>query len=275
MKPAAFGYVAASSIDEAIALHAAASGGARYLAGGQSLIAALNFRLDAPSLLIDIGRIGDLKGVRLEGGVIVIGAMTSHAEIARDPLIARHLPLIAEAVAEVAHPAIRNRGTFGGSIALADPAAEMPACALALAAVMVVRGPAGERQIAADAFFLGSYETAMDPGELLIRIEIPIPNADAGHVFAEIARRRGDYAMAGLAMLRGPSLRLVWFAISDRPVRALAAEAALRAGQDAEAVVALATEGVQVFGDTNASAPMKRHLAGHLLTKALRGRPRP
>jgi carbon-monoxide dehydrogenase medium subunit len=271
MKPAVFDYVAATSVEQAVALHASAADAARYLAGGQSLLAALSFRLDAPTLLIDIGRITELKGVRRDGDCIVIGSTTCHAEILRDPLIARHLPLIAKAVAEVAHPAIRNRGTFGGSIALADPAAEMPACALALSAVMVVQGPGGERRIAADAFFLGSFDTALQPGELLTRVEIPIPPAGTRHGFAEIARRRGDYAMAGLAMMHGPKPRIVWFALSDRPVRARAAEAALEAGKDDDDVAARATEGIPVFGDTNATEAMKRHLARQLLARTLRG----
>jgi carbon-monoxide dehydrogenase medium subunit len=271
MKPAVFDYVAATSVEQAVALHASAADAARYLAGGQSLLAALSFRLDAPTLLIDIGRITELKGVRRDGDCIVIGSTTCHAEILRDPLIARHLPLIAKAVAEVAHPAIRNRGTFGGSIALADPAAEMPACALALSAVMVVQGPGGERRIAADAFFLGSFDTALQPGELLTRVEIPIPPAGTRHGFAEIARRRGDYAMAGLAMMHGPKPRIVWFALSDRPVRARAAEAALEAGKDDDDVAARATEGVPVFGDANATEAMKRHLARQLLARTLRG----
>lgn len=271
MKLAAFDYVAAKSVEQAVALHASAADAARYLAGGQSLLAALSFRLDAPTLLIDIGRIAELKGVRRDGDCIVIGTTTCHAEIARDPLIGRHLPLIAEAVAEVAHPAIRNRGTIGGSIALADPAAEMPACALALSAMMVVQGPEGERRIAADAFFLGSYETAMQPGELLTRVEIPIPPTSSRHGFAEIARRRGDYAMAGLAMMHGPKPRIVWFALSDRPVRARAAEAALEAGKDGDDVAARATEGVPVFGDANATEAMKRHLARQLLARKVRG----
>ena len=271
MKPAVFDYVAATSVEQAVALHASAADAARYLAGGQSLLAALSFRLDAPTLLIDIGRITELKGVRRDGDCIVIGSTTCHAEILRDPLIARHLPLIAKAVAEVAHPAIRNRGTFGGSIALADPAAEMPACALALSAVMVVQGPGGERRIAADAFFLGSFDTALQPGELLTRVEIPIPPAGTRHGFAEIARRRGDYAMAGLAMMHGPKPRIVWFALSDRPVRARAAEAALEAEKDDDDVAARATEGVPVFGDANATEAMKRHLARQLLARTLRG----
>ena len=271
MKPAVFDYVAATSVEQAVALHASAADAARYLAGGQSLLAALSFRLDAPTLLIDIGRITELKGVRRDGDCIVIGSTTCHAEILRDPLIARHLPLIAKAVAEVAHPAIRNRGTFGGSIALADPAADMPACALALSAVMVVQGPEGERRIAADAFFLGSFETALQPGELLTRVEIPIPPAGTRHGFAEIARRRGDYAMAGLAMMHGPKPRIVWFALSDRPVRARAAEAALEAEKDDDDVAARATEGIPVFGDANATEAMKRHLARQLLARTLRG----
>jgi carbon-monoxide dehydrogenase medium subunit len=269
MKPAEFDYVRAASVEEAVALHQAAAD-ARYLAGGQSLLAALNFRLDAPGLLIDIGQIAALRGIRREADSIHIGAMTRHAEVARDPLIARHLPLLAEAVAHVAHPAIRNRGTIGGSIALADPAAEMPACALALSAVLHLQGPAGQRTVLADDFFLGLYETALSPGEMLTGLSVPVPATGARHGFAELARRRGDYAMTGLAMMAGPAPRVVWFALSDRPVRARAAEAALDAGHEVAAVAALATEGIAVLGDLNASEDAKRHYAAVLLARVLR-----
>lgn len=268
MKPAAFDYVRAASVDDAVA-HYLGSDDARYLAGGQSLLAALNFRLDAPGLLIDLGGIDALRGIRLQGESMIIGALTCHANVARDPLVARHLPLLAQAAGHIAHPAIRNRGTLGGSIALADPASEMPACALALSAVLHVQGPDGVRTIRADDFFLGMYETALVPGEVLTAVEYPLPATSAAHAFAELARRKGDYAMTGLALVTGPAPRIVWFALSDRPIRARAAEAALAAGEGRDAVVALATEGIEVLGDLNAPEAMKQHYARILLSRLL------
>ncbi len=267
MKSNAFAYARATTVDEALRLHAEAGDDARYLAGGQSLLAALNFRLDEPSTLIDIGPIAQLRGVTLTQNRLRIGALTCHADVLTNPLIAHHLPLMTQAMGYVAHPAIRNRGTFGGSIALADPAAEMPACCLALGAAMVVHGPSGERVISADDFFLGLYETALAPGELLVAVEIPLPAAGSRHAFGEFARRHGDYAMAGLALMRGPEgTRVVYFGLSDRPVRSLAAEAALSAGEDC---VELAAEGLNIYGDLNASAATKRHYARVLLRRAL------
>jgi carbon-monoxide dehydrogenase medium subunit len=269
MKPPAFHYVRPETVAEAVAAHAAA-GDARYLAGGQSLLAALNLRLDSPDLLIDISRIAALRGVRREGDRIVIGAMTRHAEIAADPLVSRYLPLLVQAVGHVAHPAIRNRGTIGGSLALADPAAEMPACALALSANLEVAGPRGTRTIAGDEFFRGTYQTALTEGEILTAIVIPIPDSAARPGFAELARRKGDYAMTGLAMMAGPAPRIVWFALSDRPVRALRAEAALAEGKGAGIVADLATSGISVTSDQNASPDVKRHYARVLLSRALK-----
>lgn len=272
MKSNAFAYARATTVDEALRMHAEAGDGARYLAGGQSLLAALNFRLDEPPALIDIGPIAALRGITLQGDTLHgdrlrIGALTRHAEVLEDPLIARHLPLIAVAMGWVAHPAIRNRGTFGGSVALADPAAEMPACCLALGAEMVIAGPGGERRILADDFFVGLYETALEAGELLLAVEIPLPAPGARHAFCELARRHGDYAMAGLAMMRGPDMaRVVFFGLSDRPVRSPAAEAAILAGGDAPAVAA---EGLDIYGDLNADEETKRHYAGVLLRRAL------
>ncbi|MEY3308001.1 MAG: hypothetical protein RLZZ413_2039 [Pseudomonadota bacterium] len=268
MKPAAFDYVRVDSVDAAVAQYTW-SGDARYLAGGQSLLAALNFRLDTPGLLIDISRIDALRGIRAQDDAVIIGAMTCHAEVARNPLVARHLPLLAEAARHIAHPAIRNRGTIGGSIALADPASEMPACAVALSATLHIQGLNGTRTIAADHFFLGMYETALNAGEILTQIEFPCPAVPADFGFAEIARRKGDYAMTGLALVTGPDPRIVWFALSDRPLRARAAEAALAAGAGLDAVVALATEGIEVLGDLNATDHMKQHYARVLLTRLL------
>ena len=269
MKTNAFAYARAASVEEALSLHAAAGEGARYVAGGQSLMAALNFRLDEPTALIDISRIAALRGIAATGDTLTIGALTRHAEVLSHPLIARHTPLIAQAMHAVAHPAIRNRGTFGGSVALADPAAEMPACCLALNASMVIAGPAGQRRVPADAFFLGLYETALAPGEILTAVEIPLPDATARHGFAELARRHGDYAMTGLALMRGPGwARVAFFGLSDRPVRSPAAEAAIAAGTDPAPV---ATDGIEVFGDLNASAETKRHYAAVLLRRTLAG----
>jgi len=271
MKTNAFAYARAGSVAEARRLFEQAGDGARYLAGGQSLMAALNFRLDEPSALIDLGGIADLRGVVRDGDVIRIGALTRHAEVLSDPLIGKHLPLIAQAMRHVAHPAIRNRGTFGGSVALADPAAEMPACCLALGAQMVIEGDDGTRRVPADDFFLGLYETALEPGEVLVAVDIPVPEAGARHGFGELARRHGDYAMAGVALMVGPGSgwsRVAFFGLSDRAVRSAAAEAAIVAGQDPGAV---ATDGLDIYPDLNADQATKRHYASVLLRRALAG----
>jgi aerobic carbon-monoxide dehydrogenase medium subunit len=179
MKPAAFDYVRAASVDDAVA-HYLGSDDARYLAGGQSLLAALNFRLDAPGLLIDLGGIDALRGIRLQRESMIIGALTCHANVARDPLVARHLPLLAQAASHIAHPAIRNRGTLGGSIALADPASEMPACALALSAVLHVQGPDGARTISGPTISsLACMKPHLVPGEVLTAVEYPLPATSA------------------------------------------------------------------------------------------------
>lgn len=267
MKASDFDYVRVTSVEDAVALMASSDGEARFLAGGQSLIPALNFRLDRPGLLIDLNAIPALSGIRRDGDHIVIGAVTRHAEVARHPLIAAHLPLLTEAVQHVAHAAIRNRGTFGGSLALADPSAEMPACALALNAVIHVRGPGGPRQIPVDAYFEGSYATAVAPGELLTEVHIPLPATGARHGFAELTRRRGDYAMAGLALMTGPTPRVVWFGLSDRPLRDTAAEAALALGPQAAAAAAL--EGIDVWGDLHNTPDTKTHLARVMLRRVL------
>lgn len=272
MKTNAFAYHRAASVEEALSLYAAAGEDARYLAGGQSLMAALNFRLDEPSALIDISRIAALRGIAISGSAIRIGAMTRHAEVASHAGLATHLPLISEAIRHVAHPAIRNRGTFGGSVALADPAAEMPACVLALGGKIEIAGADGMRQVAADDFFLGIYETALQPGELLTAVDLPVPLPGSRYGFAELARRHGDYAMAGLCLMVAPgrtAARVVFFGISDRPVRAHTAEAAIAAGALPAEVAALATEDIEVFGDINAAEATKRHYAATLLRREL------
>lgn len=276
MKTNAFAYQRPDTAEEAVRLAAEGGDGARFIAGGQSLLAALNFRLDEPEALIDISRIATLRGIERREDRLLIGALTRHAEVAASPEIARDLPLIARAMREVAHPAIRNRGTFGGSLALADPAAEMPACALALDAIMHVLSPEGRRQVPAAEFFCGMYETALEPGELLTGVEIPLPEPGARHGFSELARRHGDYAMAGLAMMIGPRsggapswARVAFFGLSDCPARSAAAEAAILSGAPPEDCAAKACEGIEVFGDLNADEATKRHYAEVMLRREL------
>ncbi len=270
MKASAFAYRRAESAEHAVALFAEAGDGAQYLAGGQSLVPTLNFRLGQPGTLIDLTRIGALKGVSEAKGSVRIGALTTHAEVARNAVVRDSLPLVAEAYSHVAHPAIRNRGTIGGSIALGDPASEMPACMLALGATIHLLGHGGARTVAADDFYHGLYDNALEEGDLVTAIEVPVPAAGSRHAFAELARRHGDYAMAGLAMTASDGrARIAFFGISDRAVRSPAAEEAFAAGATPADCAARATEGLDVFGDLNAGESTKRHLAGVLLKRAL------
>ncbi|MBV8166812.1 MAG: FAD binding domain-containing protein, partial [Alphaproteobacteria bacterium] len=236
MKPAPFDYAKPGSLAEAVTLLARHGDQARVLAGGQSLIATLNMRLSQPQLLVDINGLDELARITLDGAVLRLGALVRHATLETDALVARHAPLLAAAVPHIAHPAIRNRGTIGGSLAFADPAAELPACAVALDARLMLTGPAGARTVAARDFFTGLYETALRPGELVTAIEIPVAAPGAQHGFDELARRHGDYAMVGLAaqaLCAGKALsalRLVFFAAGTGPVVAERAAAALAGG---------------------------------------------
>src|SRR6202521_1085349 len=229
MKASAFSYVRATSVVNALELLVAHGDKAKVLSGGQSLMPAMNLRLISPELIVDIGEIAELRGIVVSGDVTTIGALTRHVDLARSPEIAAHAPLLTEAIAHVAHPAIRNRGTLGGSLAHADPASELPACMVALNATIIVRGQTAERRIAAVDFFKGVYETALSAQELLIAVELPVARKNSAHFFFEFARRHGDYAIAGLAaqaIVQGEGfaeLRPVFFAVGDRPVLASAA----------------------------------------------------
>jgi aerobic carbon-monoxide dehydrogenase medium subunit len=279
VKAPRFSYVRAESVAHAVQLLAEHGEEARVLAGGQSLMPALNMRLSQPRLLVDINRLEALAGVALENGQVRIGTLTRHAEVARSPLIARHLPLIAEAMPHVAHVAVRNRGTFGGSLALADPAAEMPACALALDATLVVESVRGRREIAARDYFKGLYETERRPDELLIEARIPAMRPDTVPVFLELARRHGDFALAGLAFavrLRNGHVedgRLVYFASEDRPVLAAGALAAIRgrplSDESREAAVAALAGDLDPMSSPQGSARMRLHLQRVLTRRAL------
>jgi aerobic carbon-monoxide dehydrogenase medium subunit len=268
VKPAPFAYKKARSLDEAVALLGEKD--ARLLAGGQSLIATLNMRLSAPNLLIDINGLTDLNGISVNGDAVDIGALARHAQAERSDVIAKHAPLIARAMPHIGHPAIRNRGTLGGSIAFADPAAELPACLLALDGEIEATGPKGKRTVKAQDFFKGLFETALAPHEVLTAIRVPAANKDTRVGFAELARRHGDYAIVGLAASAradGKGLadvRLAYFGIGSTPVRAKKAETALASGNIDAAVAAL---DLDPNDDVQATAKVKKHLAGVLLRR--------
>ena len=269
MKPAPFRYEKARTLDHAIELIA---DDARLLAGGQSLIATLNMRLSHPALLVDINGIDGIDGITLKGSQLQIGALTRHAQAERSAEVARHAPLIALAMPHIGHPAIRNRVTVGGSIAFADPAAELPACLVALDGEVDLAGPQGRRTVKADDFFKGLFETALTPREVLTSIRVPAAGANTRVGFAEFARRHGDYAMAGLAACaradgkRLGDVRLAYFGVGTKPVRARQAEAALSGG-DIEAAVGALGSDLDPPDDVQASGAVKRHLAGVLLRR--------
>ena len=268
MKPAPFAYAKARSLDHAIALLDGAPE-ARVLAGGQSLMPALNMRLSAPPLLVDINGVSELARIAQPNGQIELGGLVRHAQAEHSQDVARLAPLLSKAIPHIAHPAIRNRGTIGGSIALADPAAELPACLLALGGEIEIAGRAGRRTVAADTFFKGLFETALAPGEIISAIRIPVAQPRDRFGFAELARRHGDYALVGLAAAardEPPAIRLAYFGVGTTPVRARTAETAL-AGGDLDAAVAALAGDLEPNGDVHASAAAKRHLAAVLLRR--------
>jgi len=273
LKPAAFAYAKARSLEDAVAQLAAHRGEAKLLAGGQSLIATLNMRLSSPSLLVDINDVPGLDGVRVKNGMVEIGALTRHVTLERSADIARHAPLVALAMPHIAHPAIRNRGTIGGSLAYADPAAELPACLVALDGEIDITGPNGKRTVKAADFFKGLFETALGPHDILTAIRVPAANAETRVAFAELARRHGDYALVGLAAAAKASatalseVRLCYFGVGATPVRAQKAEAALARGSVDDAVKALDLDPPD---DIQATGAVKKHLAGVLLRRVAR-----
>jgi aerobic carbon-monoxide dehydrogenase medium subunit len=270
VKPAPFAYTRAKTLKEAVTLLAKHKDDARLLAGGQSLIATLNMRLSAPDLLIDINGIKNLNGIAKKGKYVEIGALARHSQVERSDVIAKHAPLIALAMPHIGHPAIRNRGTFGGSIAFADPAAELPACLLALGGEIDIAGPRGKRKVKADAFFKGLFETALRPQEMITAVRVPAADKATRVGFAELARRHGDYAIVGLAAnarsngKRLADVRLAFFGVGNTPVRPRKAEAALASGDIDAAVKAL---DLDPNDDVQATAKTKKHLAGVLLRR--------
>ncbi|RVU49672.1 FAD binding domain-containing protein [Rubrivivax rivuli] len=280
MKSPAFDYVRASSPQHALQLMAEHGDNARLLAGGQTLLATLNMRLSQPALLVDIGGLTQLAGIAVQGSMLRIGAMTRHVEVEESPLVAQHAPLLAQAAPHIAHRAIRNLGTFGGALAYADPAAEWPACVVALGGTLVLLGASGERRVAAADFFQGLFTTARRDDELLVACELPLVAPGQRHHFSELARRHGDYAIAGLAAcatVQGAQLsdvRLAFLSLGDRPVRARAAEAVLAAGpltpaRLEQADAALRAE-LQPFADLTHSAAAKTQMAATLMRRAVK-----
>src|SRR5882672_5873290 len=280
MKAPRFAYARPASLAEALALLDKHKDEARVLAGGQSLVPMMNFRVAAPKVLVDINRITSLAGIKVTKSFVRIGALTRHVELERSADVSKHLPLVAAAMPHIAHPAIRNRGTFGGSCALADPAAELPACALALGATFVVAGKKGERRVAAEDFFKGLYSTTLKEGELLVAAEFPLPKPGYASGFGELARRHGDYAMVGLAAhgstqgKKFSDMRVVFFGVGDRPRRAAQYERALD-GQPAsaktiEAVLPKLDADLEPRADFHGSAATKLHLAKVLAGRVLK-----
>jgi carbon-monoxide dehydrogenase medium subunit len=279
MKAASFDYIKPKTISQVIGLLQEHGDDARLLAGGQTLMATLNMRLSEPQWVIDITGIESLKGIRLHGDALRIGALVTHTEIEFSELVAQHAPLLKAAAPHIAHRAIRNSGTWGGSIAYADPAAEWPTCFLALGGNVIAQGPQGERRIAADDFFTGLYSTALKPDELLIACELPLAQTEHWFGFNELARRHGDYAIVGMAAsarregsaLRG--LRIALLGLDATPLRARQTEAllegrALDAALVADAVACLRQE-VDPLPDLTNTPDTKRHLIGVLLQRML------
>ncbi|CAN1560214.1 CoxM Aerobic-type carbon monoxide dehydrogenase, middle subunit CoxM/CutM homologs [Rhabdaerophilaceae bacterium] len=267
MKWPALRYARASSLSDVWSTQDAIGDAFKVVAGGQSLLATLAFRLSDPGALLDISGIAALKGITVQGNVLRIGALTTHAELGRNAIVVQHAPLLHQAVPLIAHAAIRNRGTLGGNLAYADPASELPACLVALRAVVIAVSRRGERRIEAEHFFRGLFETALASDELISAVEVPVAVPGQVSIIQEVCRRAGDYAMAGLAAWSdGSESRLVYFAVGDGPVLAKRASAAMFAGGIAAAQAALLGE-LSPNGDIHSSAEMKLHLAKTLTAR--------
>lgn len=281
MKSSAFAYERPPTVDSALASKRRWGPAARFLAGGQSLVPALNMRLNQPECLIDLNAVAELRGIREEGGDIVIGAMARHAEVLGSELVRAGAPLLCQAGRHLAHAAIRNRGTFGGSVALADPAAEWPSACLLLEARMRIRRAERSLEVAASEFFQGLYTTALEEDDLLEAVVIPRQPADEKSCVLELSRRHGDYAMAAVmarAQVRAQrlsGLRLVFFAVADKPLRDPLLEATLQETANAgahdrlEEAVRASLAGSSLRPDLYNAESTKLHLCGVLARRAL------
>lgn len=280
MKPPAFDYYAPSTVDEALNLASQLGQDAKFIAGGQSLVPMMNFRLVHPAHLIDLNGIAALSYLRIEGGELCIGATTRHREVELSPIIRDGWPLISECMPFVAHVQIRNRGTLGGSLSHADPAAELPAVMTVLEAKFVLRSSRGTRVVPVKDFFIGTLTTATEPGELLTEVRIPALPRATGWAFDELSRRRGDFALVGAAALvhlspdgRIEWARLVFTGVGERPTRAARTEQALRGQSPTEAAVRAAAEqssaDLTPESDLHASAEYRRDIANVMASRTL------
>ncbi|NIH79835.1 FAD binding domain-containing protein [Amycolatopsis viridis] len=265
MIPAAFTYRRVSSVDEALAAVAEHGDDAKLLAGGQSLLPLMKLRFAVPEVVVDIAPLDELRYVRAEGGEIVIGALTRHHDLHHDPVLAEHAPVLARVAASVGDQQIRHRGTIGGSLVHADPAADLPAAILALDGVLVARGPAGERRIRAAEFFQGPFETPLAAEELLTEVRVPVQDG-TGWGFEKFTRRALDWAIVGV-VVAGGAVSLI--NMGGTPLRASATEAALAAGASAAEAAALAAEGTSPADEAHATAEYRQHLARVLTERAL------
>jgi CO/xanthine dehydrogenase FAD-binding subunit len=279
LKPAKFEYFAPATLDAAVSALAAANGEAKLLAGGQSLLPLLNFRMARPTLLVDLNRIRDLSFIEMRGDSVAIGALTKHREIEHSPLIAVKLPVMSAAMRHVAHLAIRNRGTIGGSLSHADPAAELPMMAMFYGASLVVQGPAGRRVIAAKEFFVDALTNCLEPEDIVVEIEFPVLQQH-GWAFEEVARRSGDFALASIALSIRRSrsgiegARVAVMGVADTPLRLEDVEARLVEievdDRTPDRFAELVTTGVTPNSDLHASAEYRKHLLGELARRAMR-----
>ena len=280
MKSAAFDYVKPKALQEALSLLEQGGDDARLIAGGQTLLATLNMRLSEPSVLIDITDVAELKGISIVGDSLRIGALVTHTEIEDSELVAKHAPLLKAAAPHIAHRAIRNLGTWGGSLAYGDPAAEWPACSLTLRATMIIHGPAGERRISANDFFIDLYTTSLEPDEILVATEIPLASKQEVFYFHELARRHGDYAVAGLASVaqkQGDVLTncaFTFFSVGATPVMANKAQDLVNGQKLNDELIAKAVaearNEIEAIADITNSAEAKQHLIGVLLERGLK-----
>jgi carbon-monoxide dehydrogenase medium subunit len=279
MIPASFDYVAPTSVDEAVSALASAGEDAKVMAGGQSLIPVLRLRLSYPETVVDLGKIAELKGVREDGDALVIGAMTTHDQVLKDPLVAQYAPLLAQATETVADPQVRHRGTFGGSLSHADPAGDLPSVALALDAEMVIAGPDGRRTVPAKEFFVDYLTTAIQPGEILVEIRLPKLGEGWGtcyEKFNRVAQAWSIVAVAAAVRRENGSIaeaRVGLTNMGTTPLRATAVEQALT-GQSATAesvasAASHAAEGTSPTSDVNAQSDYRSHLATVLTRRAL------
>lgn len=281
MKPAPFEYYAPDSIEQVVELYSQYGGEAKILAGGQSLVPAMNFRVVQPSALIDLNRVAELSYIREEKDVIRVGAMARERHLEFDASIERYAPLLHEAVPFIAHPQIRNRGTIGGSIVHSDPAAELPVLMTALNARLKAKNASGERWVDAKDFFVGMFTTALEPDEILVEIELPFSPPRTGWSFMEVAPRAGDYAMMGVAVLvtldengNCQKAKLVYLNAGEGPVEATEAAGSLEGQSIDDKLIKSAAEHasqqeMSPFGNMHASAEFQRHLAKVLTQKAL------